>query len=189
MSSSLFVTHLGLCNPADYPEIAEARTASKRRRGEMNNVASALNNATVKDVMGLVQRHIGLTNAALKEHHDRFEHIDDALNEADEYSEAIDERVNTFSMKAGAMARESAREYTDVRVRELEGLIERLIDRVSSLESRERERERELQEAQHDVDSQVTQMYDSSDESSPDSPESVLVGLTENLSVDDAVQL
>ena len=94
---------------------------------------------------------------------------------------------NTFSAKAGAIAHESAREYTDARVQALEGMVERLIDHMSFLESQEQERE--LQEAQHDVDSQVTQMYDSSDESSPDSPESVLVGLTENLLVDDAMQL
>ena len=182
MSSSLFVTHLGLCDPADYPEIAAARTASKRRRGEMNDVASALNNAAVEDVIGLVQRHIGLANATLKEHNERFEHIDTALNEADEYSEAIDQRCDTYSMKACAMAREYAREYTDARVRALETMCERLMDRVSALEHREA-----IREAQGDTDSQVTQQYDSSDDSSsPDSPESVL-GLIENLSVDDAV--
>ena len=185
MPSSLFITHLGLCNPADYPEIAAARGASKRRRGELGDITTALNNVTNNDVLGLLQRHVALTTTTLNEHNERLEHINDALNEADEFSEAIDERVNTFSAKAGAMARESAREYTDARVQALEGMVERLIDRVSFLESRERERE--LQEAQHDVDSQVTQMYDSSDESSPDSPESVLVGLTENLSVDDAM--
>ena len=100
----LFVTHLGLCDPADYPEITAARTASKRHRGEMNDVASALNNAAVEDVIRLLQRHIGLTNATLKEHNERFEHIDTALNEADR-SEAIDQRCDTSSMKACAMSR------------------------------------------------------------------------------------
>ena len=56
------------------------------------------------------------------------------------------------------------------------------MDRVSALEHRE-----SIREAQGDTDSQVTQQYDSSDDSSlPDSPEGVL-GLIENLSVDDAV--
>ena len=67
-------------------------------------------------------------------------------------------------------------------MRALETMCERLMDRVSALEHQEA-----IREAQGDTDSQVTQQYDSSDDSSsPDSPESVL-GLIENLSVDDAV--
>ena len=81
--------------------------------------------------------------------------------------------------------REYAREYTDARVLALETMCERLMDpgRVSALEHREA-----IREAQGDTESQVTQMHDSSDDSSsPDSPESA-IGLIENLSVD-AVQL
>ena len=123
-----------LVSTEDYPEVAEARRASKRARTAISEEAAVLadleatghgmvQSDLVASLLASNHRLVNTITTILNDHNDCFDHIEFEVAEVDDYAECVDQRVAEWTLRAERKAFQESKELIDAleaRVRVLE---------------------------------------------------------------------